>query len=38
MELPDEADIYGSEVTVPYPDASSINSTFLPNYGDEIGE
>lgn len=39
MELPDiETDIYGDEVTLSFPDISGINSTFLPNYGDERGE
>lgn len=40
MELPDiETDIYGDEVTLSFPDiTTSINSTFLPNYGDERGE
>lgn len=38
MELPDETDIYVDEITTYYPDISSINSSFLPNYSDERGE
>lgn len=38
MELPDETDIYVDEITTYYPDISSINSSFLPNYSDKRGE